>query len=120
LFAVCLADVEDEWLSTPAWCRPVACQSRADCPQVFEYERVYSYECRHGLCQNADKETWPPDFLKRKDAWLLCYAGYPRAETLNSLDAHIEVGGRVTDACTADVTRTTSCTLPLPFGCRQP
>lgn len=38
--------------------RILACDLDDDCPETFEGD---AYECRAGLCQSADHETYPPE-----------------------------------------------------------
>ena len=75
------------WASVDFQCRPVACDSDGDCPQIAarasdsDAIREDIYECVEGLCQNADTARHPRDALRSSDASLLCYANVGREET---------------------------------------
>src|SRR5438874_10761963 len=72
---------DGSWATSANLERPVACNSTEDCPQW----QSWSFECRSGLCQNADTKRWPPSFVNWTIAYELCYAPFQRADTLDVL-----------------------------------
>jgi len=101
------------------WQRPVACDANMDCPQLYQFSDVYRFECRNGLCQNADKGSYPIELITGDDAFLLCYGPFPRADTLEPGSAdNIQITNWVNEACPDGLNG--ACALPLPGQCLQP
>lgn len=104
------------WVSADYLSRPVACETSSDCPQFTGPSHVY--ECRAGICQSADVETYPPDVVTWEMADELCYAGLPRGDTLDPVGAAAQqVSVWLGSACPS---MAGGCTLPLPGTCLQP
>lgn len=104
------------WISADYLSRPVACDTTADCPQFTGPS--HTYECRNGICQSDDIETYPPDAITWAMADELCYAGLPRGDTLDPTGpAAQQVSAWLASACPS---MTGGCTLPLPGMCLQP
>ena len=94
--------------------RPVACTTTDDCPQW----QAWSFECRGGLCQNADTGRYPPLFVNWDMTDELCFAPVSRLDTIDRFSpATLQVSQATTAAC-PDQSR--ACTLPLPSLCWQP
>jgi hypothetical protein len=95
--------------------RPVACTTTDDCPQW----NSWSFECRSGLCQNADTTQFPPLFVNWDMANLLCHAPFPRADTLDPLSpTSVQVYQATTSVCSSTASNA-GCMLPLPPTCWQ-
>ncbi len=86
-FCEACASPSGAWAAVSFQCRPVACDSDIDCPQIAaraddsDAIREDIYECVEGLCQNADTTRHSRDPLRSSDAALLCYANVGREET---------------------------------------
>jgi hypothetical protein len=94
--------------------RPVACATTDDCPQW----QSWSFECRSGLCQNADTTMYPPLVVDWGEVSELCHAPFPRADTIDPLSpASLEIYQATISACPS--TSSAACTLPLPSICWQ-
>lgn len=108
------------WTTLSGWQRPAACTVDDDCPQLYEFSRVFAFECRNDLCQNTDTDGWPVDEIYRSDALLLCFAPHARTLTLDPLmsQVHDDVMGIVNGAC-GELGADTPCELPLPASCSQ-
>lgn len=96
-------------------CRPLVCEVDEDCPSYDDTDvgdedasLHVEYECRDGLCQNADVEAYPPGEVDLGDANVLCNAPLERGVAYEGPDPCPggEPGG--------------SCPLPLPDVCLQP
>jgi hypothetical protein len=108
------ADDDGSWTSASNLERPLACTNTDDCPQW----KSWSFECRSGLCQNADTTRWPPLVVSWSMATELCYAPFPRGDTIDPLGpAALQVYQATTSVCPS--TSTQACTLPLPGICWQ-
>jgi hypothetical protein len=116
LFEACPACI-DEWGGgfSPYDCRALVCETDDDCPLFYtpgdnEDEIVTNdYECRNGLCQNADVERFPEDEISYEDAITLCLGNVERAD--DSYDG---------EPYCPDATFGETCPLPLPDACLQP
>jgi len=101
------------WGSIASRSRPLACVNTADCPQFT----TGTFECRNGLCQNADTTTFPPAVIMWSQAFALCYGPIAREETIDPLSpASVQVSESVEQSCPVGGT----CTQPLPVTCLQP
>jgi len=97
------------WLSFEI--RPIACTSDDDC-MAFNTEGTGElvFECRVGLCQNADTEKYPEDLVPWPYAETLCNAPLPRGVLYSG-----------PDFCPGEnVASEEPCHLPLPDACMQP
>lgn len=74
------------WSSDSYLCRPAACETDADCPQLYGVLGDSRFECASGLCQSTDLAVHPRDVLDRYDAELLCFADVAREVTMSSDD----------------------------------
>lgn len=102
------------WGSTSNRSRPLACADTFDCPQFT----TGTFECRSGLCQNADTSTFPPSVITRSQAFTLCYAPIAREETIDPVSsATQQVSDAVTQSCPV---AGGVCTQALPPTCMQP
>ena len=119
LAAVCI-DSDGDWISWSHWRRPASCASSSDCPELLGN----AFECRAGLCQNADLVVWPENLVNRFDVRLLCLAPIERSATIDSadsLDVLLAVEQLVIEACGESSDNPYApCILPLPDDCWQP
>jgi hypothetical protein len=107
---------DDGWTSAANRERPLACSVIEDCPQW----QSWSFGCRNGLCQNADTSRFLPSFVSWSMANELCYAPFPRADTIDWFGpAALAVSDAVMTAC-PDGPASRGCTQPLPSICWQP
>jgi len=112
VLSVCVTDAG--WASASNLSRPLACDSSSDCPLFQDWK----FECRGGLCQNVDTTTYPDDFVNYAMASLLCYARFPRADTLVLGPVGLQVSEAVGSVCSS-TDDAVPCTLPLPNICWQ-
>jgi hypothetical protein len=113
-FAAC-PSCGNRW--SPADCRPLVCETDKDCP-VFSETRSdddektkREYECRNSLCQNADTDLFPLEYVEYRDASLLCLAEVERVDDQYEGEP----------ACPGvDPHSGEPCPLPLPEACLQP
>ena len=101
------------------WQRPVACVVDNDCPQLYQFSDAYRFECRQGLCQNADRVRFALDVVIEEDAFRLCYGPFARQDTLAfGTTTGESVTAWVNSACRDGLAG--RCTLPLPGQCLNP
>jgi hypothetical protein len=101
----------------PVDCRPLVCESDADCPwfRARDLDGQLStlvYECRSGICQDENTEKYPKEAVDRDDASLLCLAPIDRE------DGVYEGEPPCPEAAPGD--HDALCDLPLPATCLQP
>lgn len=102
------------WFTSVPRCRPVACTTDADCPQLYQYATEYRFRCQRGLCQASEGER--AKLLSNRIVTLLCLAKLDRHDTQSSFDAAAITAQQVADAsCPTDGT---SCEVPT--SCWQP
>ncbi len=112
--SACVYD-HGSWVTDAGRERPVACTSTADCPQW----QSWSFECRNGLCQNADLTRYPPSIVDWSTVNELCRAPFPRADTIEPLSpAELAVYEATMSVCSSSAAAV--CALPLPSLCWQP
>jgi hypothetical protein len=112
VLSVCVTDTG--WASASNLSRPLACGSAGDCP-LFE---GWKFECRNGLCQNADTAAYPPLFVNWTIADTLCYAPFAREDTFVLGPVGLQVSEAVGSVCSS-TNDAVPCTLPLPSICWQ-
>lgn len=104
------------WSSSSNSERPLACAHTDECPQW----KSWSFECRSGLCQNADTSRYAPLFVNWGMATELCNAPFPRSETVDPVGpVALQVYQATTSVCPSTAS-SQACTLPLPSICWQP
>jgi hypothetical protein len=107
---------DGSWTTIANLERPVACTTTDDCPGW----QSWSFECRHGLCQNVDTTRYPPLAVDWPLATELCYAPFPRADTIEPLGpVALQVYQATTSVCPSTAS-SQPCALPLPTICWQP
>ena len=116
-FAAC-PSCNDQWGGgfSPTDCRPFVCTTDDDCPNFAVLDDndevvMRTYECRNALCQSADTESYPVDFVDHMDAMLLCYANVERVDYYEGEPYCPGVEWNEFDK---------ACPLPLPEACMQP
>lgn len=100
----------------PSDCRPLVCTHDSECPWFStrasgsDEVMTRTFECRNGVCQDADPDALPEAVIEYDDAQLLCLADVGPDESYagESWCPGAEPGGPAT------------CPLPLPEGCIQP
>jgi hypothetical protein len=100
----------------PSDCRPLVCAHDSECPwfktRVPESDEVMTrtFECRNGVCQDADPDAVVEGVIDYDDAELLCLADVGLQESYEGEPwcPGAEPGGPAT------------CPLPLPDACLQP
>lgn len=104
----------------PGACRLVACETTADCPQLYEYSRAHRFECVQGLCQSTDLNEHPRSAVRKHEAEELCSGPLPRLEGESAIEAQREaVRQLVGESCGSDP-GSEACHSPLPQQCLQP
>lgn len=111
---VCATPGVKAWSTTDTRCRPTACSTDADCPQLYYYaDGPYRFTCRSGLCQAEGDRG---DMLTNSEVRLLCLAKLDRWTTTDLLGAATQQALAAADqSCPRDGTQ-----CDVPASCWQP